>query len=84
MHQDVPACGWEQIGICSIYIFVTFWLFLGSHEDFSPSFFLQEANLMASFGLSPGTLKGELFSILLNQGSNGMKVSELVKLPSVS
>lgn len=44
----------------------------------------QEANLMSNYGLSPGTLKGELFSILLNQGNNGMKVSDLVKIPSVS
>lgn len=44
----------------------------------------KEANLMANFGLSPGTLKGELFSILLNQGSNGMKVSELINLPSIT
>ena len=39
---------------------------------------------MAKYGLSPGTLKGELFSVLLNHGNNGLKVSELTKIPSVS
>ncbi|XP_077243782.1 homeodomain-like transcriptional regulator [Tasmannia lanceolata] len=34
---------------------------------------------MAKYGLRPGTLKGELFSILFRQGCNGMKVSELAK-----
>lgn len=39
---------------------------------------------MAKYGLSPGTLKGELFNVLLTQGNNGIKVSELTKVPSVS
>lgn len=39
---------------------------------------------MDKYGLSPGTLKGELFSILLTQGNSGMKVSELAKSTSVS
>ncbi|KAH6762645.1 hypothetical protein C2S52_020078 [Perilla frutescens var. hirtella] len=39
----------------------------------------KEGNLMDKYGLSPGTLKGELFSILLTQGSSGMEVSELAK-----
>ncbi|CAK9170903.1 unnamed protein product [Ilex paraguariensis] len=38
---------------------------------------MHEFDLMAKYGLSPGTLKGELFSILLLQGNNGLKVSEL-------
>lgn len=39
---------------------------------------------MAKYGLSSGTLKGELFSTLLTQGSSGMQVSELAKSSSVS
>lgn len=39
----------------------------------------KECNLMDKFGLSAGTLKGELFSILLTQGNSGMEVSELAK-----
>ena len=39
---------------------------------------------MDKYGLSPRTLKGELFSILLTQGSNGLEVSELAKSSSVS
>lgn len=39
---------------------------------------------MDKYDLSPGTLKGELFSILLTQGSSGMEVSELAKSSSVS
>ncbi|THG21669.1 hypothetical protein TEA_000298 [Camellia sinensis var. sinensis] len=39
----------------------------------------KEVNLMAKYGLCPGTLKGELFSILSEQGNNGMKVSDLAE-----
>lgn len=39
---------------------------------------------MAKYGLTHGTLKGELFSILLIKGTDGMKVHELAKLQSVS
>lgn len=39
---------------------------------------------MAKYGLVSGTLKGELFSILLTQGISGMKVSELAKSSPVS
>ncbi|KAL7215474.1 hypothetical protein ACSBR1_027608 [Camellia fascicularis] len=39
----------------------------------------KEVNLMAKCGLCPGTLKGELFSILSEQGNNGMKVSDLAE-----
>lgn len=39
---------------------------------------------MAKYGLALGTLKGELFSILLIKGTAGMKVHELAKLQSVS
>lgn len=39
---------------------------------------------MAKYGLTRGTLKGELFSILLIKGTDGMKVHELAKLQSVS
>ncbi|KAI3458724.1 hypothetical protein Pfo_015387 [Paulownia fortunei] len=44
----------------------------------------KEVNLMDKYGLSPGTLKGELFSILLTQGNSGMKVSELAKSSSIA
>lgn len=44
----------------------------------------QEATLMAKYGLSPGTLKDELFNILSLQGNNGMKISELATHSSVS
>ncbi|KAD7479854.1 hypothetical protein R6Q59_008692 [Mikania micrantha] len=43
----------------------------------------KEASLMASYGLSPGTLKGELFNILSLQGNNGMKISELATYSSI-
>ncbi|KAL9164032.1 hypothetical protein ABFS82_06G079800 [Erythranthe guttata] len=39
----------------------------------------KEVSLMDKYGLSPGTLKGELFNILSTQGNSGMKVSELAK-----
>ncbi|KAJ4973305.1 hypothetical protein NE237_006479 [Protea cynaroides] len=39
----------------------------------------KEGSPMEKYGLRPGTLKGELFSILSEQGNNGLKVSELVK-----
>ncbi|XP_071706222.1 homeobox-DDT domain protein RLT3-like [Rutidosis leptorrhynchoides] len=43
----------------------------------------KEAALMARYGLKPGTLKGELFTILSLQGNNGMKVSELATCSSI-
>ncbi|MFS8012183.1 putative transcription factor & chromatin remodeling DDT family [Helianthus anomalus] len=43
----------------------------------------KEAALMAKYGLSPGTLKGELFNILSLQGNNGMKISELATYSSI-
>lgn len=43
----------------------------------------KEVNLMAKYGLTRGTLKGELFSILLIKGTDGMKVHELAKLQSI-
>ncbi|KAK6156217.1 hypothetical protein DH2020_010465 [Rehmannia glutinosa] len=43
----------------------------------------KEVNLMDKYGLSPGTLKGELFSILLTHGNSGMTVSELAKSSSI-
>ncbi|KAI3721692.1 hypothetical protein L2E82_32709 [Cichorium intybus] len=43
----------------------------------------KEAALMASYGLKPGTLKGELFTILSSQGNSGMKVSELATFSSI-
>ncbi|KAK9061380.1 hypothetical protein SSX86_018561 [Deinandra increscens subsp. villosa] len=56
----------------------------GSKRDMLPKELPnKEAALMASYGLSPGTLKGELFSILSLQGNNGMKTSELATYPSI-
>ncbi|KAL1546123.1 homeobox-DDT domain protein RLT3-like [Salvia divinorum] len=43
----------------------------------------KEGNVMDKYGLNPGTLKGELFSILLTQGNNGLEVSELAKSSSI-
>ncbi|MED6212335.1 hypothetical protein PIB30_082320 [Stylosanthes scabra] len=37
----------------------------------------KELNLFVNYGLHPGTLKGELFKILSEQGNNGCKLSEL-------
>lgn len=34
---------------------------------------------MVKYGLAPGTLKGELFRILSQQGNNGLRVSELAR-----
>ncbi|XP_038713535.1 homeobox-DDT domain protein RLT3-like [Tripterygium wilfordii] len=39
----------------------------------------KEMILMKKYGLRPGTLKGELFKLLLDQGNNGLRVSELAK-----
>ncbi|VVA21044.1 Hypothetical predicted protein [Prunus dulcis] len=39
----------------------------------------KEMSLMVKYGLCPGTLKGELFRVLLEQGIHGLKVSELAK-----
>ncbi|OIT31641.1 PREDICTED: homeobox-DDT domain protein RLT3 [Nicotiana attenuata] len=43
----------------------------------------KEVSLMAKYGLTRGTLKCELFGILLIEGTNGMKVHELAKLQSI-
>ncbi|KAF5726515.1 hypothetical protein HS088_TW22G00193 [Tripterygium wilfordii] len=44
----------------------------------------KEMSLMKKYDLRPGTLKGELFKHLLEQGNNGLRVSELAKsLPIV-
>lgn len=34
---------------------------------------------MSKYGLQRGTLKGELFIILSEQGNNGIKVSDLIR-----
>ncbi|XP_042000003.1 homeobox-DDT domain protein RLT3-like [Salvia splendens] len=44
---------------------------------------IKEDNVMDKYGLDPGTLKGELFSILLTQGNYGLEVSELAKSSSI-
>lgn len=36
------------------------------------------------YGLHPGTLKGELFRMLSEQGNNGLKISELTNAAEVS
>ncbi|CAK9309644.1 unnamed protein product [Citrullus colocynthis] len=41
--------------------------------------FSKEMDLMSKYGLQRGTLKGELFSILSEQGNNGIKVSDLTR-----
>lgn len=53
------------------------------HSDLH-SFSCQEVDHMVKYGLHPGTLKGELFSILFEQGNKGMKVTELAKSSQVS
>ncbi|XP_042046223.1 homeobox-DDT domain protein RLT3-like isoform X1 [Salvia splendens] len=44
---------------------------------------IKECNVMDKYGLNPGTLKAELFSILLTQGNYGLEVSELAKSSSI-
>ncbi|KAL8143873.1 hypothetical protein V2J09_016905 [Rumex salicifolius] len=39
----------------------------------------EHMSLMARYGLCPGTLKGELFSILLEEGNQGVRVSDLAE-----
>lgn len=39
---------------------------------------------MKEYGLRLGTLKGELFRMLNEQGNNGLKISELANAPEVS
>ncbi|CAL8167293.1 unnamed protein product [Prunus armeniaca] len=41
-------------------------------------------SLMVKYGLRPGTLNGELFRVLLEQGIHGFKVSELAKSLQIS
>lgn len=43
----------------------------------------KEVTIMVKYGLSPATLKGELFSILTEQGNSGMKVSDLANSPQI-
>ncbi|XP_073314795.1 homeobox-DDT domain protein RLT3-like isoform X1 [Primulina huaijiensis] len=43
----------------------------------------KKVDLMEKYPLSPGTLKGELFNILLKKGNSGMKVSELAQSSSI-
>ncbi|XP_057955233.1 homeobox-DDT domain protein RLT3 isoform X2 [Malania oleifera] len=52
----------------------------GSKEGTLRKEFLnKEVDLMVKYGLRPGTLKCELFSILSEQGNSGLKVSELAR-----
>ncbi|KAK4480454.1 hypothetical protein RD792_013527 [Penstemon davidsonii] len=43
----------------------------------------KEISHLERYGLSPGTLKWELFNILSTQGNNGMQVSDLAKSSSI-
>lgn len=47
------------------------------------SYVVKEMILMLKYGLRPGTLKGELFRILLEQGNNGLKVCQLARSSQV-
>ncbi|GMH07840.1 hypothetical protein Nepgr_009680 [Nepenthes gracilis] len=44
----------------------------------------KEETLIVKYGLRPGTLKGELFSILLEQGDKGIKVADLAKSSQIA
>ncbi|CAL9224946.1 unnamed protein product [Arabidopsis halleri] len=44
----------------------------------------KERRLMKKYGLRLGTLKGELFRMLNEQGNNGLKISELANAPEVA
>ncbi|CAL2224943.1 unnamed protein product [Prunus armeniaca] len=44
----------------------------------------KEMSLMVKYGLRPGTLKGELFGVLLERGIHGLKDSELAKSLQIS
>ncbi|XP_056171319.1 homeobox-DDT domain protein RLT3-like [Syzygium oleosum] len=43
----------------------------------------EEMSLMMKYGMRPGTLKGELFRLLSEQGNNGLKVSEMARASQV-
>lgn len=51
----------------------------GSKQGLRKECLSKEMNLMAKCGLRPGTLKGELFRSLSEQGSSGLNVSDLAK-----
>ncbi|XP_065874540.1 homeobox-DDT domain protein RLT3 isoform X2 [Euphorbia lathyris] len=44
----------------------------------------KEMSLMVKYGLCPGTLKGELFTILSERGNNGWKVADLAKSSKIA
>ncbi|KAK2647491.1 hypothetical protein Ddye_014980 [Dipteronia dyeriana] len=44
----------------------------------------KEMSLMVKYALRPDTLKGELFRVLLEQGNNGLKVSQLAKSSQIA
>ncbi|KAL4582728.1 hypothetical protein LXL04_007287 [Taraxacum kok-saghyz] len=77
--RSLNSLTWIEI-LCQVLVAAGF----GSKRDTSSKEPVnKEAALMASYGLSPGTLKGELFTILSSQGNNGMKVSELATFSSI-
>lgn len=49
------------------------------HNKFRRELLSKDDKYLAECGLSPGTLKGEVFNILAEQGSSGLQVSELAK-----
>ncbi|KAI5005272.1 hypothetical protein ZWY2020_032515 [Hordeum vulgare] len=53
--------------------------FGSDHHMLNRNFFSKEKNQMVKYGLCPRTLKGELFALLSEKGSGGLKVAELAK-----
>ncbi|MFS7957400.1 putative transcription factor & chromatin remodeling DDT family [Helianthus anomalus] len=78
-RKSLNSLTWIEI-LCQVSVAAGF----GSKHDKSPKEPLnKDAALMASYGLSPGTLKGELFGILSLHGNIGMKISELATYSSI-
>ncbi|KAK3020286.1 hypothetical protein RJ639_045835 [Escallonia herrerae] len=77
--RSVNSLTWTEI-LCQVFVAAGF----GSKQGTAPKEVLsKEATLMTKYGLSPGTLQGELFTILSLQGNNGMRVSDLSKCPPI-
>ncbi|KAK2988514.1 hypothetical protein RJ640_026742, partial [Escallonia rubra] len=77
--RSVNSLTWTEI-LCQVLVAAGF----SSKQGTAPKEALsKEVTLMTKYGLSPGTLKGELFTILSLQGNNGMGVSDLSKCPPI-
>ncbi|KAK3025527.1 hypothetical protein RJ639_041519 [Escallonia herrerae] len=77
--RSVNSLTWTEI-LCQVLVAAGF----SSKQGTAPKeAFSKEVTLMTKYGLSPGTLKGELFTILSLQGNNGMRVSDLSKCPPI-